>query len=96
MDAAFVRKAPSSRVAIRQGECGIHSIALCAAWGYDTQIEAFHVLFPTPKTRIVEMTVTRAIYRMKLQNRRSPGDSTSESAELNNCRPTTPIPSMAT
>src|ERR1041384_6476534 len=26
------------------------------SWGFDTQIEQFDVLFPTPKTRIVEMT----------------------------------------
>ncbi len=26
------------------------------SWGYDTKLEEFHVLFPTPKTRIVEMT----------------------------------------
>ncbi|MBV9214804.1 MAG: M28 family peptidase [Acidobacteria bacterium] len=26
------------------------------SWGYDTQIESFDVLFPTPKTRVVEMT----------------------------------------
>lgn len=26
------------------------------AWGYETQIEKFEVLFPTPKTRILEMT----------------------------------------
>ncbi|MFN2501966.1 MAG: M28 family metallopeptidase [Pyrinomonadaceae bacterium] len=26
------------------------------SWGYDTQIEQFDVLFPTPKTRLVEMT----------------------------------------
>ena len=26
------------------------------AWGYDTKLEEFRVLFPTPKTRIVEMT----------------------------------------
>lgn len=25
-------------------------------WGWDTQIETFHVLFPTPKTRVLEMT----------------------------------------
>src|SRR5215212_2828063 len=25
------------------------------AWGYDTQIERFDVLFPTPKTRVVEL-----------------------------------------
>lgn len=26
------------------------------AWGYDTQIETFDVLFPTPKTRLLELT----------------------------------------
>ncbi len=26
------------------------------AWGYDTKLEQFDVLFPTPKTRVVEMT----------------------------------------
>ena len=26
------------------------------SWGYDTQIEEFDVLFPSPKTRLVEMT----------------------------------------
>ncbi|HEY5408044.1 MAG TPA: M28 family peptidase, partial [Ginsengibacter sp.] len=25
-------------------------------WGWDAQIETFHVLFPTPKTRVLEMT----------------------------------------
>lgn len=25
------------------------------AWGYETEIETFHVLFPTPKTRVLEM-----------------------------------------
>src|ERR1700681_392045 len=25
------------------------------AWGFDTQIEEFSVLFPTPKTRVVEL-----------------------------------------
>ena len=29
---------------------------LLRSWGFDTQIETFHVLFPTPKTRILEMT----------------------------------------
>jgi len=29
--------------------------SLFRAWGYDTKIEAFVVLFPTPKTRVVEM-----------------------------------------
>jgi N-acetylated-alpha-linked acidic dipeptidase len=26
------------------------------AWGYETAIETFDVLFPTPKTRVLEMT----------------------------------------
>ena len=30
--------------------------ALFRSWGYETEIEQFDVLFPTPKTRIVEMT----------------------------------------
>ncbi len=30
--------------------------SLFRSWGYDTQLEEFRVLFPTPKTRIVEMT----------------------------------------
>lgn len=30
--------------------------SLFKSWGYDTQIERFDVLFPTPKTRLVEMT----------------------------------------
>ena len=29
---------------------------LFRSWGYDTQIEEFQVLFPTPKTRLLEMT----------------------------------------
>src|SRR2546426_1960873 len=30
--------------------------SLFRSWGYDTQIERFDVLFPTPKTRVLEMT----------------------------------------
>ena len=26
------------------------------SWGYETEIEVFHVLFPTPRTRLLEMT----------------------------------------
>src|SRR5262245_55338785 len=28
---------------------------LFKSWGYETQIESFNVLFPTPKTRVVEL-----------------------------------------
>src|SRR5262252_3830072 len=30
--------------------------SLFKSWGYDTEIERFDVLFPTPKTRVLEMT----------------------------------------
>lgn len=29
------------------------------SWGYDVRIETFHVLFPTPKTRVVELIAPR-------------------------------------
>src|SRR6476660_10353543 len=32
---------------------------LLRSWGYDTNIEEFQVLFPTPKTRLVEMTAPK-------------------------------------
>jgi N-acetylated-alpha-linked acidic dipeptidase len=32
---------------------------LFRSWGYETRIEVFHVLFPTPKTRVLEMTSPR-------------------------------------
>ena len=31
-------------------------LALYKKWGWDAKIETFHVLFPTPKTRLLEMT----------------------------------------
>ncbi|MEO6636917.1 MAG: transferrin receptor-like dimerization domain-containing protein [Ginsengibacter sp.] len=31
-------------------------LSLYKKWGWDAKIETFHVLFPTPKTRILEMT----------------------------------------
>jgi N-acetylated-alpha-linked acidic dipeptidase len=31
-------------------------LSLFKSWGYDAQLEEFHVLFPTPKTRLLEMT----------------------------------------
>ena len=30
--------------------------SLLTSWGYDTQIETFQILFPTPKSRLLEMT----------------------------------------
>ena len=46
------------------------------SWGYETTLEEFHVLFPTPKTRIVEMTAPEK-YRLKLQEPEFKEDSTS-------------------
>ena len=46
------------------------------AWGYDTKLEEFHVLFPTPKTRIVEMTAPEK-FKLKLQEPELREDATS-------------------
>ena len=46
------------------------------SWGYDTQIESFDVLFPTPKTRLVEMTAPEK-YTLKLNEPTLKEDSTS-------------------
>jgi N-acetylated-alpha-linked acidic dipeptidase len=49
---------------------------LLRSWGYDTQIEQFEVLFPTPKTRLVEMTAPER-FTMKLNEPPLKEDSTS-------------------
>ncbi len=46
------------------------------SWGYDTQIESFDVLFPTPKSRLVEMTAPEK-YTMKLNEPALKEDATS-------------------
>jgi len=46
------------------------------SWGYETKLEEFHVLFPTPKTRIVEMTAPEN-FTLKLQEPGLNEDSTS-------------------
>ncbi len=45
--------------------------------GYDTEIETFYVLFPTPKTRIVEMTAPET-FTLKLSEPPVLGDKSSE------------------
>ncbi len=45
-------------------------------WGYQTQIETYHVLFPTPKTRIVELLGANP-YKAKLEEPTIPEDRTS-------------------
>lgn len=46
------------------------------SWGYDTKLEEFHVLFPTPKTRIVEMTSPET-FKLKLREPELKEDATS-------------------
>ncbi|MEP6788207.1 MAG: PA domain-containing protein, partial [Acidobacteriota bacterium] len=46
------------------------------SWGYDTKIESFDVLFPTPKTRLVEMTAPEQ-FTMKLNEPTLKEDATS-------------------
>ncbi|HKF50707.1 MAG TPA: transferrin receptor-like dimerization domain-containing protein [Candidatus Acidoferrales bacterium] len=45
-------------------------------WGWDAHIETFHVLFPTPKLRVLEM-VSPTHFVAKLQETPVPGDPTS-------------------
>lgn len=45
------------------------------SWGYETKLEEFHVLFPTPKTRIVEMTAPET-FTMSLNEPLVAGDAT--------------------
>ncbi len=46
------------------------------SWGYETKLEEFEVLFPTPKIRLVEMTAPEK-FRLKLQEPALKEDSTS-------------------
>src|SRR5687767_10005372 len=46
------------------------------SWGYETKLEEFHVLFPTPKMRIVEMTAPKK-FKLRLQEPALREDSTS-------------------
>ena len=49
------------------------------SWGFDTQIEEFSVLFPTPKTRIVEMVAPEK-FKASLTEPAIPEDATSNQA----------------
>jgi len=48
-------------------------------WGYDTKIETYEVLFPTPKSRVVEMVAPHA-FRAALVEPALPEDATSGQA----------------
>src|SRR5437764_1379944 len=50
--------------------------SLFKSWGYDTRIEEFDVLFPTPKTRVVELIAPEK-YTLKLAEPPLPEDATS-------------------
>ncbi len=51
-------------------------VSLFKSWGYDTRVEEFDVLFPTPKTRVVEM-IAPDKYTLKLAEPPLAQDSTS-------------------
>ena len=51
-------------------------LSLFRSWGYDAQLEDFHVLFPTPKTRVVEL-IAPETYKAELSEPAVEGDATS-------------------
>ncbi|MBK8150082.1 MAG: M28 family metallopeptidase [Acidobacteria bacterium] len=51
-------------------------LKLFQSWGYDAKIERFDVLFPTPKTRLLEMTLPEK-FTAKLDEPLVAGDATS-------------------
>lgn len=51
-------------------------LSLYKSWGYDAQIESFDVLFPTPRTRVLEMTAPER-FAAKLQEPALAEDATS-------------------
>src|SRR6185436_10936794 len=56
--------------------------SLFRSWGYDTAIERFDVLFPTPKTRVVELIAPER-FRAKLMEPALAEDATSgQTAEI--------------
>ena len=55
-------------------------LSLYKKWGWDAQIETFHVLFPTPKTRVLEMTSPTS-YKTILKEPAVKEDPTSGQAE---------------
>jgi N-acetylated-alpha-linked acidic dipeptidase len=50
------------------------------SWGYDTQIEEFRVLFPTPKTRVLEL-ISPELYTAKLVEPAISTDATTSQAD---------------
>lgn len=60
-----------------QGKLNAEYIAnLFKQWGYQTQIESYYVLFPTPKTRVLELLGSKP-YKAKLEESTISQDKTS-------------------
>jgi N-acetylated-alpha-linked acidic dipeptidase len=53
-----------------------YMVKLFRSWGYDTEISTYHVLFPTPKTRLLELLGPKP-FRAKLEEPVLPEDKTS-------------------
>ena len=53
---------------------------LFKSWGFDTQVEEFTILFPTPKTRVLEM-LSPGKYKAKLKEPPLKGDATSSQTD---------------
>lgn len=53
-----------------------YMLSLFKEWGWDAKIETFHVLFPTPKTRLLQMT-SPSTYTALLKEPPLPEDATS-------------------
>ena len=54
--------------------------SLFRSWGYETRIEEFRVLFPTPRTRLLELVEPR-LFTAKLEEPAIPEDATSDVRE---------------
>lgn len=55
-------------------------VGLFRSWGYDAQVERFDVLFPTPKTRVLELTAPER-YTARLSEPKLEEDKTSGQAD---------------
>ena len=59
-------------------------------WGYQTEIASYYVLFPTPKTRSLELTGSKP-FKAKLEEPALKEDKTSADKKMNNCLLIMPI-----
>src|SRR5262245_41024933 len=57
-------------------ECAEFIASQFRSWGYETQVEEFQVLFPTPKLRLLEMTAPHS-FKARLEEPALKGDATS-------------------